>query len=273
MAEKVTINTQPVKMITDSSSKGNQPKWFADGKWYKADHMGYEALSEIVISKLLVKTNIQDFVIYKPTYIAYEGKKLVGCYSENFKKDNETIYTLEKLFRAFTGKSLAKALLDYPEVKDKIKFTVDFIEEHTNLKNVGEYLTAMLELDAFFLNEDRHTNNIAFIRDDDTEEFRFCPYFDFGLSLLSDTNDYPPDADVYDCIAKVKAKPFDSDFDLQMDAAEELYGVQLKINFTENDIVNAVDECKEYYDEATLKRVTNILLARRNKFKYLIGQS
>ena len=51
------INTKPMKMITDSSSKGNQPKWLADGLWYKADHMGYEGLSEIVISKLLAETN------------------------------------------------------------------------------------------------------------------------------------------------------------------------------------------------------------------------
>lgn len=264
------INAKPMKMITDSSSKGNQPKWLADGLWYKADHMGYEGLSEIVISELLAKTNIRNFVIYKPTFIEYEGKKLVGCCSENFKKDNETIYTLEKLFRAYTGQSLAKALLDYSEVKDKIKFTVDFTEEHTNLENVGAYMTAMLELDSFFLNEDRHTNNIAFIRNDDTEEFSFCPYFDFGLSLLSDTNDYPIDADVYDSISKVKAKPFDTDFDFQTDSAEELYGIQLTIGFTDNDIINTVDECKEYYDETTRNRVKNILLARRNKFKYLI---
>ena len=127
----------------------------------------------------------------------------------------------------------------------------------------------MLELDAFFLNEDRHTNNIAFIRNDDTGEYRFCPYFDFGLSLLSDMNDYPLDADVYDCISKVNAKPFDADFDLQTDAAEELYGVQLRINFSDSDIISAVDRCSEYYDEATCNRVKNILFARKNKFKYL----
>ena len=72
-----TITTKPVKMTTDSSSKGNQPKWYGDGLWFKADHMGYEGLSEIVISKLLAKTNIQNFVIYKPTFIEYEGKKVL----------------------------------------------------------------------------------------------------------------------------------------------------------------------------------------------------
>ena len=269
MVKTKIINDVPIKLLTDSSSKGNQPKWFADGLWYKADHMGYEALSEIVVSTLLEKTNICNFVPYQPTFIEYKNKKLIGCCSPNFKKENETIYTLEKLFRAYTGKSLVKELLNFSDVRDRLKFTVDFIEKHTHLENVGAYLTAMLELDAFFLNEDRHTNNIAFIRNDNTEEFRFCPYFDFGLSLLSDVNDYPLDADVYNCISKVNAKPFDTDFDLQTDAAEELYGVQLRINFSDSDIISAVDKCSEYYDEVICNRVKNILFARKNKFRYL----
>lgn len=269
MTKIKVIDSDPLKMITGSSSKGNQPKWLSDGLWYKADHMGYEALSEIVVATLLEKTNISNFVVYHPVFIEYDGKKSAGCYSSDFKKENETIYTLERLFRAYTGRSLAQTLVRFSDVKDRIKFTVDFIEKHTKLKNVGAYITAMLELDAFFINEDRHTNNIAFIRNDDTGEFSFCPYFDFGLSLLSDMNDYPTKTDIYDCISKVKAKPFDIDFDFQTDAAEQLYGVQLKISFSDKDIINAVDSCSEYYDEAILNRVKNILFARKNKFRYL----
>ena len=56
-----------------------------------------------------------------------------------------------------------------------------------------------------------------------------------------------------------------------MDSAEELYGVQLTIGFTENDIINSVEECKEYYDEAIRNRVKNVLLARKNKFRYLVA--
>lgn len=270
MINRKVIKSKPSDASAESSSKGNQPKWYADGFWYKADHMGSEALSETVISSLLSKTNISNYVRYSPTVIEYKNKDYVGCCSENFKKDSESIITLERLFRAYSGKSLAKSLLDYPDIKDKIRFTVDFIEGHTNLENVGEYLTAMLELDAFFLNEDRHTNNIAFIRNDDSGEFRFCPYFDFGLALLSDANDYPLDADIYKCISNVKAKPFDGDFDLQTDAAEELYGIQLRISFTEKDVFNAVSLLSGYYDEVTLNRAANIILARKNKYKYLI---
>jgi len=33
-------------MSEGHTSKGDQPKWKQSGNWYKADHMGYEALSE-----------------------------------------------------------------------------------------------------------------------------------------------------------------------------------------------------------------------------------
>ena len=41
--------------IAETSSKGNQEKWFDStlNKWYKVDQFGYEALSESVVSKIL----------------------------------------------------------------------------------------------------------------------------------------------------------------------------------------------------------------------------
>ena len=36
----------------EHTSKGDQPKWQRKGKWYRADYMGYEALSEVLISRL-----------------------------------------------------------------------------------------------------------------------------------------------------------------------------------------------------------------------------
>lgn len=36
-------------MSEGHTSKGDQPKWKQSGNWYKADHMGYEALSEIIV--------------------------------------------------------------------------------------------------------------------------------------------------------------------------------------------------------------------------------
>lgn len=253
----------------EASSKGNQQKWCTDGKWYKADHMGYEGLCETVISTLLKKSNAENHVSYSPVIIKYNDKSLRGCFSADFKKPDESIITLEHLHRAYTGKSLAKALAEISDIKQRITYTVDFIEKHTGLKNVGNYITMMIELDAFFLNEDRHTNNIAFIRNEKTKEFRFCPYFDFGLSLLSDTNDYPEHEDIVKQMKKIQAKPFSENFDDQLEAANSLYGDQIKFTFTSADIAKIAEICKEYYDATTIKRVQDILYLQKNKYGYM----
>ncbi len=157
-------------------------------------------------------------------------------------------------------------------MKDKIQHTVDFVEKVTKLENVGEYLTTMLELDAFFINEDRHTNNIAFILDDDTGEYRFCPYFDFGLSLLADTTeDYPLGEDIYQLIYKIHAKPFDRDFDVQLDAAQDLYGNHLVLHFTNQDIEQAFDEISEYYSDEIITRAKELLYHQKHKYRFLLA--
>ena len=254
----------------EASSKGNQPKWTSGGKWYKGDHMGYESLSEVVISALLEKTNVESFVSYRPVTLIDGEKQFIGCVSDNFKKKSESIVTLGNLYRAYNGKSLADDIAKYPEPGDRIKFTVDFVERVTNLENIGKFFTMMLELDAFFLNEDRHTHNIAFIRNDDTKEFKLCPYYDFGLSLLSDTADYTPDEDIYTCIKRIKAKPFDLDFDKQLDAAEELYGTVLRIGFTDKDICSALSLIEKFYEQSIIERVRDILFHQYKKYQYLV---
>lgn len=269
-----TIELNNVSLIDTkaTSSKGNQLKWLLRGNWYKADHMGYEALCEVVISKLLDKSNIDNFVAYSPIRIEFDGREFNGCYSKNFKKKNESIVTLEHLSKQWLANSMAKELLKYEEPKDKIKHTVDFIEKVTKLENVGTYITTMLELDAFFLNEDRHTNNIAFILNDDTGKYSFCPYFDFGLSLLADTTeDYPLGEDIYNLIYKIRSKPFSQDFDEQLDAAQELYGDYLKFDFTNKDIETVFDEVIEYYPHETIQRAKDLLYNQKHKYQYLFN--
>ena len=84
-------------------------------------------------------------------------------------------------------------------------------------------------MDAFFFNEDRHTNNIAVLYDLDKKEYAYCPYFDMGLSLLADVKqDFPMEKSVDTCKKDIIAKPFSRDFDEQLDAANELYVVPNK---------------------------------------------
>ena len=53
MSIKLTTGSR----IAETSSKGNQEKWLADGRWYKLDLFGYEGLAEAVTSALLAQTN------------------------------------------------------------------------------------------------------------------------------------------------------------------------------------------------------------------------
>lgn len=270
MINKINLDSYSLVDTKATSSKGNQQKWLVDNFWYKADHMGYEALCEVVISRLLKKSNINNFAQYNPIKLEFDGKTYNGCYSKNFREKNESLITLEHLAKQWLASSMAKELTAFSDVKDRITHTVDFIEKTTKLKNVGNYITTMLELDAFFLNEDRHTNNIAFILNDDTGEYRFCPYFDFGLSLLADTTeDYPLGTEMEKNIAKIYAKPFDRNFDIQLNYAQELYGEYLKFSFTNKDIEEVFEEVKEYYSEEIINRAKALLYNQKHKYQYM----
>lgn len=121
------------------------------------------------------------------------------------------------------------------------------------------------------LNEDRHTNNLAVIRDDVTKKFRLCPLFDHGLSLLSDTGDYPLEYDVYDCIKRVKAKPFCTDFDEQAEAAAKLYGSGLHFKLSVRDIPELMAGMDELYDEQTRHRAEQVLREQLRRYQYLLS--
>lgn len=269
----VLDNADPIK-IGESSSKGDQQKWIQGGYWYKADRMGYEGLSEVIVSHLLAKSNVKNFVQYEPVKILYDGQTLTGCKSRNFRKKNEAIFTLEKLYRMVTGLSFAGYLAKLDSTQEKIQSTVEFMSmiSRIPIREVGAYLTTMLELDAFFLNEDRHTNNITILKDDVDDGFRMSPFFDFGLSLMADTaRDYQLGIDVYEKIGDIEAKPFSTSFDEQLEAAESLYGDQVKFNFTNADIENEIHQLENYYSEDILKRVRDLLYAQKHKYQYLFG--
>lgn len=265
----VRINLDAIEQepILGHTSKGDQPKWQLDGKWYKADHMGYEALAEVVVSQLLKQSNVPDFVEYRPVLIQYQGKEIPGCVSKNFRRKDEMLVSFERLHRTYKGRGLAAALGGINKPQGRIRYTIDFIEQTTGLIGVGKYLTLLLELDSFFLNEDRHTNNLAVIRNEKTKEFRLCPIFDNGLALLSDLNDYPLDKDVYDCIRCVRAKPFDLDFNVQVEAAEELYGMQLNLSFSRKEVSKELKFVTELYGEKIYCRVEQVLFEQMRKYQ------
>lgn len=274
--EKVEINVEHIVTGGEHSSKGNQLKWEQDGYWYKADAFGFESLAETVVSGLLRATGIGETVIYEPVNIIYKGKQYRGCRSRNFRSDREELIPLERLSRTYTGFGLAKELAHIADVKQRILHTVELVENITGLEGFGIYLTKMLEIDAFFLNEDRHTNNIALLYDMEKKEYRFCPFFDMGLSLFSDTREaYPFEKTTAECRTEIKAKPFSRDFDEQLDAANELYGCHLKFGYPGRSIINILEAIPEYrrnkdsYLPEEITRVEEVLRNQAGKYQYM----
>lgn len=267
--EKIDLNNVAQVEIYGRTSKGNQAKWKIKNRWIKADQLGYEALAEVVVSRLLKYSNVKDFVVYKPTVLQLDGKERIGCTSTNFLKSGELLLPFERFHRMYTAYGLSQTLAKMADAEKRIKYTVDFIEEHTDLTDVGQYLTTLLELDCFTLNEDRHTNNLAVIQNEQTGKFRLCPIFDNGLALLSDINEYALDDDIYTNVRKVKAKPFDTDFDLQIEAAWGLYGSQLEFSFDRYRVSEILADLREYYDERIIKRAEAVLLEQMRKYQVL----
>ncbi|MCR5452803.1 MAG: hypothetical protein K6F00_09270, partial [Lachnospiraceae bacterium] len=211
----------------NNPSKGNQPKINIGDSWYKLDFLGYEGASEFVTSELLKHSNVKSFVEYRIEDVEYNDSSKKACISRNFLKEGQEIVTVEQMFKKLLGKPSSFVFKDM-SVKDRIKYTVDFVEKSTGLNNFGEYLTTLLELDAIILNEDRHLHNIAVIENSDGS-FSYCPIFDNGAAFFSDMNqDYPLSKTFGRCLKSVKAKPFSSSFDKQAKEAESLYGEQLE---------------------------------------------
>lgn len=257
---------------TGHTSKGDQRKWKIEDVWYKADYMGYEGLAEVLISNLLKKSSMRyPFVPYELVKIDYNGNSMNGCLSRDFRKQGQILIPLEKLYRQYTGESLAVKLMEFQDVKERIVYLVNHVEEITGIKNFGAYVTTMLEIDAFFLNEDRHTNNIAVLYDEKTEKYSLSPFFDQGLCLFADTTqDYGLELDLEMCLEKIEAKPFCSDFDMQLEAAEELYGIQVHFGFDIQDVEKILEGASEFYPEEICRRVELLLRRQMRKYAYLM---
>ncbi len=272
----VELFESDIKTNDRKSSKGNQLKWLNNDIWYKADYTGYEGLTEYVISKLLQFTGLdeKEYVIYTPTEIKYKEQVFRGVSSKNFLHDDWQVITLERLFQSFYGRSLNNAIWSIKDPKERLKFLVENVERMTGLKDFGKYMNKVLTIDAFFLNEDRHTHNIAVLMNGKSE-FDYCPIFDNGAGLLADTYlDYPMNGDIYKQIDSVKAKTFSLSFDEQLDISEALYGMNMKFSFNKKDVLNilslegATSESIIYPKEIR-ERVCKIIFEQMRKYAYL----
>ena len=270
----VELFEQDIRQNDRQSSKGNQLKWENNGIWYKADYTGYEGLAEYMISHLLKKSTLgeEEFVLYDLERIKYKTSIYTGAKSKSFLEEGWQLITLERLYHNFSGKSLYQSIFSIREKEKRLEFLGNQVERMTGLKDFGIYLNKLFTIDAFFLNEDRHTHNIAVLMNE-KGEFAYCPIFDNGAGLLSDTKmDYPLEGDVYELISLPNAKTICTDFDEQLDISEDMYGTNLKFTFTKKD-VNELLEAVTDYSEEEKRRVEKLLFLQIKKYGYLFDHS
>ena len=266
----IELFEQNIRTNDRQSSKGNQLKWENKGIWYKADYTGYEGLAEYMISHLLKKSTLKEneFVCYDLETIKYGTVIYNGVKSKNFLNEDWQIITLERLFYNFFGESLYKSLYRIPNHEERLRFLVKQVERMTGLSNFGVYMNKLLTIDAFFLNEDRHTHNIAVLMNG-KGDYMYCPIFDNGAGLLVDTTmDYPMFEDIYVLIDKVQSKTICSEFDEQLDISESLYKTNLKFQFTKKDITQLLANA-EIYPQEIRKRVQMLIFEQMRKYSYL----
>lgn len=266
----IRLAENDIKTFSLQSSKGNQLKWEKNGVWYKADYTGYEGLAEYMVSGLLEYSNMgkDEFISYRTEEIGYKQTVYRGCRSRDFLPPGWQIITLERLFESFYGRSLYKSIFMIQGVEERAGFLTEQVEQMTGLEKFGEYLARLLTVDALFLNEDRHMHNIAVLQNG-SGEYDYCPVFDNGSALLSDTTmDYPMGGDIIDLIPQANAKTISTDFDEQLEAVENLYGQTLYFSYDEH-VISELLENERHYPEEIKIRVRDILLQQRRRYQYL----
>ena len=241
--KRYVMNAPALDYSDVHTSKGNQLKWKQDGYWYKADQFGYEGIAEYVVTHFLGEIVVPfSYVTYEPVIIEYEGREYYGCRSKDYYITNPHLQgyeqvPLERLHRQFTTQNLSNQIELMTEVTDRVKYTIDFVTDVTGLDRFNDYLSFLIQTDAFFYNEDRHLNNIAVMWNPANDTYDYCPYYDFGLSLFADTReDYPLTMDAKQCKELVKARPFSEDFDEQVKALRSVSDVALTFPMTREEM-------------------------------------
>ena len=273
----MTIQLVTDEKIAETSSKGNQEKWYdqVSDLWYKLDQFGYEALAETVISTLLEQSNIQTdtlftFVRYHMERLRVHGRERTGCSSKNFLQPGQALITINHLLSSYLGKPLREKLVRLPSDKKRIAYLAEATAELTGLELFPQYLTLLFEVDALFCNDDRHLNNIAVI--EQNGKFDYCPIFDNGAGLLSNTQLSPMDILPPALISALQARPFNTTFTRQMNTARSLYGMQLVMpKLTTSDIREVLGPVLNYYPQRDrgimTDRVETCILIRQRKLQ------
>lgn len=269
----MTVKLATNDKIAETSSKGNQEKWLENGYWYKLDQFGYEALTEVMTSKILEFSNIEKetpftFARYKMQIVKAHGIERVSCVSKNFLQKGQSIITVSTLFKKHSDIPLKSQLARLPSDKKRIEYLANTVKDITGLKDFPKYLTLLFEIDSLIVNDDRHLNNIAVIEKNGT--FGYCPVFDNGAGLLSNMQLLRADIEPKGLIKSLTASPFGMAFNRELKTARSLFGSVLELpRFSFDKLRGMIVTLLEYYPrrdrDIIIDRVTECILERQKQ--------
>lgn len=214
-----------ISLQLDSTSKGNQRKWFypperlyVKQQFYYAGQYWKDYLVEIIAYEIAQQINLHGVEIV-PQYecVIKDGTLSThGVYSPDFALNGER-------FISFNG-ILVGLNLDFPVrggVDDKWDFTLNLFAElgldYTN------YLIVMSLLDYLVGNEDRHFNNFGCLQT--YSGFKQAPLFDFGLGLFEHDPRYEHES-FRDCLQSMQSQPFSKDNQKVIDYLSSRYDLK-----------------------------------------------
>jgi hypothetical protein len=214
---------------SESSSKGNQIKFYSNGYWVKLDNdRCYEGLAEHFTS--MFESCIEDFS-YVPYYndtIVYKDEEYLGCYSYNMYNNlNISFISLRRLFRQ--NNIPLNIFIKNESIEVNIQNVIKETYKLTGV-NISNYLFRLLLLDALIINEDRHYMNLGVVTD--RVKYYEAQCFDNGSSLFCTNWTYRKRKSFEENIqsAKSVARPFSKFFDKQVKACINLGAKPLVIN-------------------------------------------
>ncbi len=261
----INIDNTYKQIQNESSSKGNQIKFYKDGIWFKLDNdRCSEGLAEEIAS--LFADCIVNFphVLYNTCEFSYKDDYYLGCYCENMLSATTEFISLRRLFKLFNYP--LNLFIREDNIGTNILNVVKVIEESIGI-NIFTYLNRVLYFDALILNEDRHYMNLGVALDN---KLGYCiaPNFDNGSSLFCTNWTYRKTKSLEENlkVASSVARPFSKFFDKQILALQQLGAQPLQISF--NKVSNLVDNYKStIYSQGQQQLALNVLKARLNYYK------
>lgn len=260
--------------FTKKQNRGTQPKWEKDNIWYKADDIGYEGMSESIVSDMLKKSNINNYAEYSPVLIRWRHKLYSGCQSENFLHGNEVLLEGNDILKSRNENWNSFNSRFGTDIEGKMREYIKYVKEDTGLDTTISFCK-MMEMDLLTLNADRNGGNIAYIQEVEGKSRPIL--FDYGRALLTYNIKGSREPDIKKWILEYTPKIL---FDIsgtnfsdegqkqETAAAERAAGGRrhLLLHYTRKDLEETLAKCSEIYPKEIVDIYRKIVLCQMERY-------